>query len=84
MSSEKQPFEIESGEYHPSTYLAVDWLRNRSVDQLKRYKAALQEQVDRGNKSCIICQETLRRLLAGEEVGERYILGLAWMLRFGE
>lgn len=84
MSDEKHPFEIPSGEYHPSTYLAVDWLRNRTVKQLHECRDKLKEQAESGNKSCIICYETMRRLLDSEEVGERYILGLVWMLRFGE
>lgn len=34
-----------------------------------------------GNRSAEIMSETLRRLLNGEPVSDRYLLGLAWFLR---
>lgn len=34
-----------------------------------------------GNKTAEYCSETLRRVLCGEGVSDRYLLGLAWTLK---
>lgn len=34
-----------------------------------------------GNRTAEICHETMRRLLNGEPVSDRYALGLMWTLR---
>jgi hypothetical protein len=34
-----------------------------------------------GNRFAEVCGETLRRVMSGEPVSDRYILGLAWAIR---
>jgi hypothetical protein len=34
-----------------------------------------------GNRLAEICHETLRRVMEGEAVSDRYLLGLAWYLK---
>jgi hypothetical protein len=36
-----------------------------------------------GNRLGAVCVETLRRILSGEPVSDRYVLGLAWAIRMG-
>ena len=68
-------------EPHPAAYLALKWLRSLGDERLFRIQQVIQANLVVGNKTSEVCAETMRRLMAGEPVSDRYLLGLAWMVR---
>lgn len=73
--------ELKLGEPHPAAITARDWIASRSPENIALWQEAFASCGLRGNRLGEICGETLRRLLAGEPVSDRYILGLAWTMR---
>lgn len=67
-------------EPHPAAYAARRWLADHAA-VLPNYVEAFASTAIEGNRMGEVCGETLRRLLAGEMVSDRYILGLAWAVR---
>lgn len=78
------PGTLNAGEYHPAANSAAAWIRSRSVADLMMWQEAFASCAIDGNRLADICGETLRRFLAGEPVSDRYIIGLAWEMRYGE
>ncbi len=73
---------LEPGEPHPMAHSALRWINdNMSHKERCYYMEALASCAIEGNEIGEICGETLRRLMSGEPVSDRYILGLAWFLR---
>lgn len=68
------------GEYHPAAGDAIRWIRNQPVAQLIAWQESFCSCAIEGNRLAEICAETLRRVLAGEPVSDRYLLGLAWAM----
>lgn len=73
--------ELGAAEPHPAASLAVLWVKSLPLDVLAKWQAALSSCAIEGNRLGEVCAETLRRLMNGEEVGDRYVLGLAWAMR---
>lgn len=74
--------EIPSGEIHPATISAANWIGRLGKEKLRRYLGALSSCAIESNRDAEICGETIRRILAGQHsIPDRYILGLAWYLR---
>lgn len=73
--------ELEPTEPHPSAASALAWLRSQDPTQFAVWSEAFSSCAIEGNRLGEICGETLRRLMAGETVGDRYLLGLCWYLR---
>ena len=73
--------ELSPGEPHPSSLDALEWIRSIPASSLCTYQEAYSSCAIEGNRLSEICTETLRRLMAGEPVSDRYLLGLAWNLR---
>lgn len=71
---------ILPGELHPATYSAISYLRSLDLGELSIAMEAFASCAIEGNELAEVCHETLRRLLYGESVSDRYILGLAWTL----
>lgn len=71
---------LREGEYHPAANGAMAYLRAFGMDLLP-YQEAFASCAIEGNRLGEICSETLRRVLAGEPVSDRYLLGLAWSIR---
>lgn len=67
-------------EYHPAADDAVRWIRSRPAEQLVTWQESFCSCAIEGNRLAEICAETLRRVLAGEPVSDRYVLGLAWAM----
>lgn len=72
------------GQPHPAARDAQQWLRKRlgrdPVDTLRLQESFASVGLS-GNATSEVCSETLRRILDGEPVSDRYLLGLAWTIR---
>lgn len=82
-----QPIEIgtlEIGEVHPAAHSAYRWIKEYTVKnamRMHRLIEAFASTAISGNRTGDVCGETLRRIIQGEPVSDRYILGLAWTLK---
>jgi hypothetical protein len=65
------------GEPHPSYINALAFIRSIPIDELNLWQESFASCAIEGNRLGEICGETLRRLLAGELVSDRYLMGLA-------
>ena len=72
---------LNPGEAHPAAYEAKEYIVKRGLKKLTMYLEAFSSCAIAGNRLGEICSETLNRLLKGEPVSDRYILGLAWELK---
>lgn len=69
-------------EPHPSAQFAMDYIRKMLLDQkLHTYSDAFSSCAIEGNRLGEVCAETLRRIMHGEPVSDRYLIGLAWAIR---
>jgi len=73
---------LKETEPHPSAYSAKEWIEENYTHQerctaLEAFSSCAIE----GNRLGEICSETLSRLMTGDIVSDRYLLGLAWALR---
>jgi len=75
--------ELEPGKPHPSAFHARQWIAEQSYENLCIAQEAYSSCAIEGNPLAEVCSETLRRLMNGEPVSDRYVLGLAWNLRHG-
>ena len=74
--------ELPPGEPHPAAYLAREWIASLGTDKLLMWREAFASCAIEGNRLGEICAETINRLLSGQPVSDRYLLGLAWATRF--
>ena len=72
--------ELKPGEPHPVSFMARSWIAKLDPEGLGVTQLALANAALSGNRSAQICSETLDRLLRGDTVSDRYVLGLAWFL----
>ena len=76
---------LRADEHHPAADSAMAWLQSyfarKGPEEAFMLLESFASTAIEGNRLAEICGETLRRFLAGEGVGERYILGLAWTIR---
>lgn len=78
------PGTLAPTEHHPAADLAIAWIRSLPMADLYAWSGAFASTAIEGNRLAEVCSETLRRLIEGETVSDRYVLGLAWAMRFGE
>jgi len=78
------PGTLSPTEYHPAADLALDWIRSLPMADLYAWSGAIASTAIEGNRLAEVCSETLRRIMHGEPVSDRYVLGLAWAMRFGD
>lgn len=71
---------LKDGEPHPSAVLALAWIRNQS-ENLAIWQESFSSCAIEGNRIGEICGETLHRIMTGQSVSDRYVLGLAWFMR---
>ena len=72
---------LRPGRPHPAAKSALAWIRTQSLPTLLQWQEAFASTALEGNFAAEVYCETLRRLLEGEPVSDRYLLGLAWMMR---
>jgi len=68
---------------HPASYLALNWLCTlfeQCPDLVGVIKHSCDSNAIEGNELAAVCGETLRRLMNNEPVGDRDVLGLAWVV----
>jgi len=71
-------------EPHPAARDAFAWLKDYLAEDTVNAHILLEGFASvgmSGNRLAEICGETLRRVLAGETVSDRYLLGLTWTLK---
>lgn len=75
---------LRADEYHPMAANALVWIKNYLLSDVKKtfmLLEALASCAIEGNRLAEVCHETLRRLVHGEPISDRYLLGLAWYLK---
>ncbi len=83
------PTSVESGtlapgEPHPMAFNARRYIADIGGVRLAVHLESLASCAIEGNHTAEVCSETLRRLMRGESVSDRYVLGLAWFLMESE
>lgn len=68
-------------EPHPAAHAAFAFVAKHSRTELAMRQHSFSSCAIEGNRLAEICAETLRRVMNGEPVSDRYILGLAWAMR---
>jgi hypothetical protein len=76
--------ELGFGEAHPAAFDARNYVASLGLEKLTVYLEAFSSCAIEGNRLGEICSETLNRLLKGDTVSDRYILGLAWAIKHME
>ena len=75
---------LSDREYHPAADSAMQYLRSMLANnllELIRLHESFSSYALSGNRLAEVCAETLRRLMHGESVSDRYLLGLAWTIQ---
>ena len=72
---------LKKGEPHPAAFGAKEYLMGLGVEKLMTYLEAYSSCAIEGNRLGEICGETLHRLIKGEPVSDRYILGLGFSIK---
>ncbi len=75
---------LKEGEYHPAARDALAYIQSLSFQQRAMWQESFASVALSGNRLSEICSETLARLMEGKSVSDRYLLGLAWVIRIGE
>lgn len=75
---------LETGKPHPAAKYAQQWIASQDIHKLHSWLEAFASTAIEGNHCSEICVGTLNRLLKGEPVSDRYILGLAWVMKYGD
>lgn len=75
--------QLKPDEPHPAAYEAQAWIASQSPEDIYQWREAFASCAIEGNRIGAVCAETLNRLLASQPVSDRYLLGLAWVMRSG-
>lgn len=75
---------LKDNEYHPAANSAMKYIKSLGNVELMKWQESFCSCAIEGNYLAGICAETMRRILEGEPVSDRYLLGLAWTIREGE
>ena len=75
---------LELGEAHPCAYSAHTYINSLGAAKLMVMQESFASCAIEGNRFAEVCGETLHRLMTGEPVSDRYLLGLAWALKEAE
>lgn len=67
--------------YHPSADSAMRFIRGIDIKELLRLQESFASTALSGNDLSKILLQTLNRVLQGNAVSDRYLLGLAWFIR---
>lgn len=72
---------LTPGEPHPAASSAIAWIKSMPVEDMATWMESFSSCAIAGNHTAEICSETLYRLRTGQPVSDRYVLGLAWVLK---
>lgn len=73
--------ELKENEPHPSAMSALEYVQLYDLKKLMKIQESYSSCAIEGNRLGDICGETLDRVMSGEPVSDRYILGLAWNIK---
>lgn len=74
---------LKEGEYHPAADYAKSFILSIPFNDLLRWAESFASVAMSGNRLAEVCSETLDRLMGAQPVSDRYLLGLAWIIRDG-
>lgn len=74
--------ELKENEAHPIVSNATRYIFTKINDPL--LLESLASCAIESNRLAEVCLETIKRIKSKEPIGERYLLGLAWFLKFLE
>lgn len=72
---------LKEKEPHPGAQIALEYIQSISFADIMKHEEAFASCSLSGNRTAEICLGTLRRILNGDKVSDRYIMGLAWVLQ---
>lgn len=72
---------LDEWEPHPAARNALGFITRIPREDLMQTMEAFASTAISGNRTSEICAETLRRILRGRPISDRYVLGLAWVMR---
>lgn len=75
---------LNDREPHPAAMDALDFIRSHTVAELAKWNESFASCAIEGNRTGEICGGTLNRLISGDKVSDRYLLGLAWTMMRGK
>lgn len=73
---------LKEGEFHPAASDAMKWLQSLSFAELAMWEESFASCAIENNRLAEICSGTLKRLMSKRSVSDRYLLGLAWTMRY--
>jgi len=79
--------EIPTGKNHPAVHQAYRYIKEYIADNVIGVPMLLESFASnaiKGNETAKYCLDTLERILENKPVGERYVFGLAWTLKYRE
>ena len=71
-------------EAHPAAHRALAYITSLGPTRLLLYQESFSSLAIDGNRLAEVCSGTLSRILNGENVSDRYVLGLAWTIKHSE
>lgn len=74
---------LKADEYHPSATSALEFLNELTLSDKMAWLDAFSSCAIEGNRLAEVCSETLNRVMKGQHVSDRYVLGLAWAIKKG-
>lgn len=72
---------LRDSEPHPAAQIAMNYIRSIGFLDWNMAIEALASSALADNRLADICMSTVNRLVAGEPVSDRYLMGLAWVLQ---
>lgn len=77
------PGELAPTENHPAAHEAFHFIKTLDPNDLMMWRENFASMALAGNRTAEVCHHTLERIMEGKGVGERYVLGLAWVIKKG-
>ncbi len=84
MATTEERGTLKEKEAHPASESALAYLKGLGLEKLSMWQECFSSCAIEGNRLGEICSETLYRLMNGKPVSDRYLLGLAWIIKKGE
>jgi hypothetical protein len=72
---------LDPTEPHPAAQNALDYIKTIKYTDLMMWQESFASCAIEGNRLAEICSETMHRLLTGQTISDRYLLGLSWTIR---
>jgi hypothetical protein len=72
---------LEPTEFHPSAENALEYMKSLDLQEMSMLLESYSSCAIEGNRLAEVCAETLHRLMTGQPVSDRYLLGLAWNVK---